>query len=237
MASPFVALPGKAEGRTEARRTGRPPPPLPPAPAVQARPKGGPQPKAGQGRNGTGPPPPKKQAKRTTGPRQDTWRGTDRLERPYRRPAPGPRDVRAPRRPTGGGGGEADAARARAHAHARDTRGIPEGQPDQARGTHRPHGMAYQLARIRDTRTGWPATHSAGTAGPGGGGTGKTQSAAPAPTPQNRPRAPRTHNQGTAPRHAPIPRLGSLCASPRGSHWRQTTSTGPAAPAARATRH
>ena len=38
-------------------------------------------------------------------------------------------------------------------------------------------------------------------------------------------------------RHAPTPRLGSLRASPRGSHWRQTSSTGPAAPAPRATTH
>ena len=36
-------------------------------------------------------------------------------------------------------------------------------------------------------------------------------------------------------RHAPTPRLGSLRASPRGSHWRQASSTGPAAPAPRAT--
>ena len=38
-------------------------------------------------------------------------------------------------------------------------------------------------------------------------------------------------------RHAPTPRLGSLRASPRGSHWRQASSTGPAAPALRATTH
>ena len=38
-------------------------------------------------------------------------------------------------------------------------------------------------------------------------------------------------------RHAPTPRLGSLRASPRGSHWRQASSTGPAAAAPRATTH
>ena len=38
-------------------------------------------------------------------------------------------------------------------------------------------------------------------------------------------------------RHAPAPRLGSLRASPRGSHWRQASSTGPTAPAPRATTH
>ena len=40
-----------------------------------------------------------------------------------------------------------------------------------------------------------------------------------------------------AQRHAPTPRLGSLRAGPRGSHWRQASSTGPAAPAPRATTH
>ena len=38
-------------------------------------------------------------------------------------------------------------------------------------------------------------------------------------------------------RHAPTPRLGSLRASPRGSHWRQASSTGLAAPAPRASTH
>ena len=37
--------------------------------------------------------------------------------------------------------------------------------------------------------------------------------------------------------HAPTSRLGSLRASPRESHWRQASSTGPAAPAPRATTH
>ena len=42
------------------------------------------------------------------------------------------------------GGGGADAAGARAHTHTKGKRGLPEGQPDQARRTHRQHGMAYQ---------------------------------------------------------------------------------------------
>ena len=37
--------------------------------------------------------------------------------------------------------------------------------------------------------------------------------------------------------HAPTPRLGSLRASPRGFHWRQASSTDPAAPAPQATTH
>ena len=105
----------------------------------------------------TGPPPPK-HARWSKGPAQDTRRGTDHVERPYQRPVPGRREVRTPHHPEGGG---ADAAGARAHTHANSTWGLPEGQPDRARGTHRPRGMAYQRARVRDTRTGRPATRSA----------------------------------------------------------------------------
>ena len=46
----------------------------------------------------------------------------------------------------------------------------------------------------------------------------------------------RQRSSGALP-HAPTPRLGSLRASPRGSHWLQASSTGPAAPAPRATTH
>ena len=38
-------------------------------------------------------------------------------------------------------------------------------------------------------------------------------------------------------RHTPTPRLGSLRVCPRGPHWRQAGSTGPAAPVPRATTH
>ena len=108
---------------------------------------------------GDGPPPPSRhaaptgcagQARRSKGPGQATRRGTDHVERPYQRPVPGPREVRTPHHP---GGGEADAAGARVHTHAKGTWGLPEGQLDRARGTHRPRGMAYQRARVRDTRT------------------------------------------------------------------------------------
>ena len=136
----------------------------------------------------------------------------------------------------------ADTARARAHTHEKDTRGPPEGQTDRARGTHRPHGMAYQRARIRDTRKGRPATRSAEHAGREGGRRGDTTPGT-GPNPPE-PAASAAHTQtghctrqgsSGAQRHAPTPRLGSLRASPRGSHWRQASSTGPAAPAPRAT--
>ena len=120
--------------------------------------------------------------------------------RPYQRPVPGPREVHMPHHPGDGG---ADTARARAHTHERDTRGLPEGQPDRARGTHRPRTMAYQRARVRDTRTGRPATRSAEHAGRG---RGKERDTTPGtgPNPPNRPRAPRTHRRGTAPAKAVV---------------------------------
>ena len=163
------------------------------------------------------------------------------MERPYQHPVPGPREMRTPHHPAGGG---ADTARARAHTHKRDTRGLPEGQPDRARGTQRPRGMAYQRARVRDTRTGRPATSSGGTRGAGRGKRERHDARYRPEPPEPAARSAHTQTghctrQGSsgAQRHAPTPRLGSLRASPRGSHWRQASSTGPAAPAPRATTH
>ena len=90
----------------------------------------------------------------------------------------------------------ADTARARAHTHEKDTRGLPEGQPDRARGTHRPHGMAYQRARVRDTRTGRPATRSAEHAGREGGNRRDTTPGT-GPNPPRTGRERRAHTDGT----------------------------------------
>ena len=224
------------------RRSARP---QTPHATVEGTPPGTPcrrphNPKPSRGEPGPDRPPPK-HARRSKGPGQDTRRGTDHVERPYQRPVPGPREMRAPHHPAGGG---ANTARARAHTHERDTRGLPEGLLDRARGTHRPHGMAYQRARVRDTRTGRLATRSAEHAGRGGGNERDTTPGA-GPNPPE-PTASAAHTQtghcarqgsSGAQRHAPTPRLGSLRASPRGSHWRQASSTGPAAPAPRATTH
>ena len=143
-----------------------------------------------------------------------------------------------------GGGKGADAAGARAHTHAKGTRGKPEGQPDRASGTHRPHEMAYRRARIRDTRMERPATQSAENAEKGRGARERRRNVHQPHPP--RPAASAAHTgtghctrQGSSgtQRHAPAPGLGSLRASPRGSHWRQASSTGPAEPAPRATTH
>ena len=107
-------------------------------------------------------------------------------------------------------GGGADAAGARAHTRAKGTWRLPEGQPDRARGTHRPRGMAHQRARVRDTRMGRPATRSAGHAGREGGNERHT-TLGTGPNPPNRPRAPRTHGRGTAPAKAVV----AHCATPQ----------------------
>ena len=114
------------------------------------------------------------------------------MERPYQRPVPGPHEVRTPHHPGGGG---ADAAGARAHTHAKGTRGLPERQPDRARGTHRPRGMACQRA---------------GHAGREGEN-GRDTTPGTGPSPPNQPRAPRTHGRGTAPAKAVMAR----CATPQ----------------------
>ena len=64
------------------------------------------------GGNRNGPPPPK-HARRSTGPGQDTRRGTDHVERPYQRPVPGPREMRAPHHPAGSGHRESASAHTR----------------------------------------------------------------------------------------------------------------------------
>ena len=131
---------------------------------------------------------------RTRGGARTTWNGPTSAQC---------RDhARCARHTTQRGGG-ADTARARAHTHERDTQGLLEGQPDQARATHRPRGMAYQRARVRDTRTGRPATRSAEHAGRGGGSKRDTTPGT-GPNPPNRPRAPRTHERGTAPAKAVV---------------------------------
>ena len=221
---PLCCLPREGRGTDRGKATPSPtgppaaqtggmahrPPPTPPHPPARERPRrarptprGGHSPQPGRGEMGPGCPTTKKNTNQTEhGLGQEARRGTDRVERPYQCPAPGPREVRAPHRP-GKGEGSADAAGARAHTHTKDMRGIPEWQPDRARGTHRPHGMAYQQARARDTRTGRPATHSPGHVGREGGD-GEDTTPGTGPTPPNQPRAPRTHDQGTAPAKAVV---------------------------------
>ena len=63
--------------------------------------------------------------------------------------------------------------------------------------------MANQRARIRDTLTGRPDTHSARNAGREGGN-GEDTKPGTSQSPPDRRRAPRTHNQGPAPAKAVV---------------------------------
>ena len=185
--------------------------------------------------------PPPEHARQSKGPGQDTRRGTDHVERPYQRPVPGPREVRTPHHPGGGGSGR----RGSASAHTRKR---------HAGTTRRATGPSS-----RNAQTAWngvPASegkgHPDGTArhtqrGTRGAGRGKRERHNTRYRPEpSEPAASAAHTrtghctrQGSsgALRHAPTPRQGSLRASPRGSYWQQASSTGPAAPAPRATTH
>ena len=218
-----------------ARRTGLPPPPTPtpgtghPGRADPPHGERTTRSQVGGHRDQAAPPPSTPNGARDRGRKRGgartVWNGPTSAQRRDR--------ARCARHSNRGGGGGADAAGARAHTHTKDTRGIPEGQPDQARGTHRPPGM------------GWTARHTQrGTRGEGRGKRGR-QDTRYRPEPP-KPAASAAHTrpghctrQGSsgALRHAPTPRLGSHRASPRGPHWRQASSTDPAAPAPRATTH
>ena len=230
--APTTARPRPQRGpRQTTQRTGsrgrRSARPQTPQATVEGTPPGMPcrrphNPKPSRGEPGPDRPPPK-HARRSTGPGQDTRRGTDHMERPYQRPVPGPREMRAPHHPAGSGHRES------ASAHTRK---------GHAGTTGRPTGPS-----ARNAQTAWngvPAEH----AGREGGRRGDTTPGT-GPNPPE-PAASAAHTQtghctrqgsSGAQRHAPTPRLGSLRASPRGSHWRQASSTGPAAPAPRATTH
>ena len=227
-----------------------PPPPTPPpgAETPQTRrptPGGAHSPKPGRGEAGPGRPPPPQKTKQTTrgtGPGQDTRRGTDRVERPYQRPAPGPREVRAPHRPgEGGGGGRRGSASAHTHkGHAGNTRRATGPSPRNAQTAW--NGVPASEGKGHPDRT---ARHTQRrTRGAGRGKRGRHDTRYRPEPPELAASAAHTRpghctrpgSSGATP-HAPAPRLGSLGASPRGSHWPQASSTGPAAPAARATTH
>ena len=200
--------------------------PTPPHPT----PSGARSPKPGRGKRDRAAPPPSKpngarDRGRTRRGARIEWNGPTSarhrdLERCVRHTDPGR------------GQGGADTPRARAHTHTKDTRGKPEGQPNRARRTDRPHGMAYQRARIRDTQTGRPATHSPGNAWQAGGnredttpGTGPNPPEPAASAAHTRPGDCTCQGSSGAKRHTPAPGLGSLCASPQGSHCISITPT------------
>ena len=260
----LVACPGKAERRTEAGRPPAPlappaaqsegtahrrPPPTPPNPPAQEHP-GRTDPPHGErtapsqlgGKRDRAAPPQASQTEHGTG----AGHAEGHKPRGTALPAAGTGTARgAHATPTRGGEGEGSGRRGSASAH-----------------THKGHAGNTTRATgpsPRNAQTAWngvPASegkeHPDGTArntqrrtrGAGRGKRGRhdtryrPQPPEPAASAAHR-RPGHCTRQGSsgALRHAPAPRLGSLRASPRGSHWRQASSTGPAAPAPRATTH
>ena len=163
------------------------------------------------------------------------------MERPYQRPVPGPREVRTPHHPGGGGSGRRGSASAHTRkGHAGTTRRATG--PSSRNAQTAWNGVPASEGKGHPDRT--PRHTQRGTRGAGRGKRERHKTRYRPKPPK--PAASATHTrtghctrQGSsgALRHAPTPRLGSLRASPRGSHWRQASSTGPAAPAPRATTH
>ena len=161
------------------------------------------------------------------------------MERPYQRPVPGPREVRTRHHPGGGGGRRGSASAHTRKGHAGTTRRAtgPSSRNAQTawNGVPASEGKGHPDRTARHTQRGTRGT---------GWGKRERHNTRYRPEPPE-PAASAAHKrtghctrQGSsgALRQAPTPRLGSLRASPRGSHWQQASSTCPAAPAPRATR-
>ena len=165
------------------------------------------------------------------------------MERPYQRPAPGPREVRALHQPGEGGGEGSRRGSASAQTHkgnAGQTRRATAPSPRSAQtawnGVPASEGKGHPDGTACHTRR--------GTCGAGRGRRGGHDTRHRPDPPElaasavhKRPGHCTRQCSSGAPRHAPAPRLASLRASPRGSQWRQASSTGPAAPAPPATTH
>ena len=199
-----------------------------------------PQPQAKWGGTRTGPPPP---------PARQTEQGTGaghaegHAPRGMALPAPSARTTRGAHAtpPRGGGSGRRGSATAHTRkGHRGTTRRAtgPSARNAQTawNGVPASDGKGHPNRTARNTQR---RTHGAGR------GKRERHNTRYRPEPPE-PAASAAHTQtghctrqgsSGAHRHAPTPRLGSLRASPRGSHWQQASSTGPAAPAPRATTH
>ena len=258
----FVACPGKAEGQTEARRppapraprphrrgarrTSRPPPrglaPVRPRPADP--PHGEPAAPSQVGGNGTRPPPPPPKKTNHTGHGTGAGHAEGRGPRGTALPAPSTRTARGARAtPTrgGGGGGRCGSASTHTHkGHAGNTRRATGPSPRNAQTAL--NGVPASEGKGHTDRTARHTHRRTRGAGRGKRGRHDTRYRPEPPEPaasaaHTRPGQCTRQGISGAPRHAPAPRRESICASPRGSPWRQASSTGPAAPAPRATTH
>ena len=262
----FVACPGKAEGRTEARqppaplappaaqsggRAHRPPPPPqpPPHPPALERPRRADPPhgertspsQVGGKRDRAAPPPSKRNGARDRGRTrrgaQTAWKGpTSAKHRDCARCARHTNQGRGV-----GGNGRRGSASSHTHKrHAGNTRRATKPSPRNAQTAW--NGVPASAGKGHPDGTASHTQRRTRGAGRGKRGRHDTRYGPEPPEPAaSAAHTPPGHctRQGSsgAPRNAPVPRLGSLGASPRGSHWRQASSTGLAAPAPRATTH
>ena len=123
------------------------------------------------------------------------------MERPYQRPVPGPREMRAPHHPAGGGGGHRESASAHTgKGHAGTTGGATE--PSARKSQTAWNGVPACGGKGHPDRT---ACHTQrGTRGAGRGKQERHNTRNRPEPPPNRPRAPRTHRRDTAPAKAVV---------------------------------
>ena len=222
-----------------ARRTGRPPPPAPRHKNAPDPPHGGRTTPSQVGGNRNPPPPPSppdgaRDRGRTRGGARTMWNGPTSAQRRDR--------ARCARHTTQGGGskrrGSASAQACKGHAGTTRRATGPSSRNVQTawNGVPASEGKGHPDETGRHTQRGTRGAER---------GKQERHNTRYRPEPPE-PDASATHRetghctrQGSsgALRHAPTPGLGSHRASPRGSHWRQASSTGPAAPAPRATTH
>ena len=198
----------------EGEMRSEPPPHTPPgrqtAPDTQAHLCAGKRPGTRQGDAGPGHPPTDTLDGRSTGPGQETRRGTNHLERPYRRPARVPREVRA----FGQQGGRARTPRVRDRTHTQRARGANL-KGNWTEPAERKDRLEWRTSK----RSKWTPGRDNGQHAPRGArGKGETSGGdrrtATGPAPPDLPRAPRTHEQGTAPAKAVV--AHSATHQPRG---------------------
>ena len=142
------------------------------------------------------------------------------MERPYQRPVPGPREMRTPHHPAGGGSGHCESASAHTRKRHAGTTGRATGPSARNaqtawNGVPASEGKGHPDGTARHTQRGTRGAER---------GKRKRHDARYRPEPPE-PAASAAHTQtghctrqgsSGAQRHAPTPRLGSLCASPRG---------------------
>ena len=228
-----------------ARRPLSPPTPAPGAGTPQTRrptPRGAHSPKPGMGGNGTGPPPPPSRPNgaqdrgRTRGGARTGWNGPASAQHRDRA-----RCARHTDQKRGGGHGSRNSASAHTHkGHTGRTRRATRPSPRNAQTAWN----GVPASEDKEHPDGKACHTQRGNRGAGRGNRGRHNTRHQPQPPEPGASAAHTRpghctRQGSsgAPRHAPAPRLGSLRVSPRESHWRQASSTGPAAPAPRATMH